>query len=205
VAIIKFSLKARISATIVYIIYVQKSFLKASKKIVLWKSQVFWKFHGSTLNHQTFSGVQYWYQKGLEDLTKAGHIFAKLTGQSHDEAMKAAKRPKNVVIFIGDGMSLATVTAARIYKGQKLNGVSGEEQYLSWEESSDMALLKVQKWPKLHKTLILVTRGLLCFAPRFHGKISIFKKIPVLFGYLCSASNLESACNFGGLGPLLWP
>ena len=26
------------------------------------------------------------------------------------------KRPKNVILFIGDGMSLTTVTAARIYR-----------------------------------------------------------------------------------------
>lgn len=38
---------------------------------------------------------------------------------------------KNIILFVGDGMSLATVTAARILDGQQL-GVSGEEHSLSF-------------------------------------------------------------------------
>jgi alkaline phosphatase len=38
---------------------------------------------------------------------------------------------KNIILFIGDGMSLATVTAARILEGQQL-GLSGEEHSLSF-------------------------------------------------------------------------
>lgn len=39
---------------------------------------------------------------------------------------------KNVIIFLGDGMSMATITAARIYSGQ-LNGHTGEESKLYFE------------------------------------------------------------------------
>ena len=53
------------------------------------------------------------------------------------------KYPKNVILFIGDGMSLPTVTAARILKGQKYLNVSGEEQYLTWERFPESAFLKV--------------------------------------------------------------
>ncbi len=42
------------------------------------------------------------------------------------------KAAKNVIIFIGDGLSLATVTAARIREGQ-LKGQTGEENALSFE------------------------------------------------------------------------
>ncbi|MBT8142224.1 MAG: alkaline phosphatase [Gammaproteobacteria bacterium] len=43
------------------------------------------------------------------------------------------QRPaKNVILFIGDGLSVATVTAARILDGQ-LRGESGEENFLSFE------------------------------------------------------------------------
>ncbi len=38
---------------------------------------------------------------------------------------------KNIILFVGDGMSLATVTAARILDGQQL-GMSGEEHSLSF-------------------------------------------------------------------------
>ena len=39
---------------------------------------------------------------------------------------------RNVILFIGDGMSLPTVAAARIFDGQRKGG-SGEENRLAWE------------------------------------------------------------------------
>lgn len=42
------------------------------------------------------------------------------------------KPAKNVILFVGDGMSVATVTAARILDGQ-LRGETGEENFLSFE------------------------------------------------------------------------
>jgi alkaline phosphatase len=41
-------------------------------------------------------------------------------------------KAKNVILFVGDGMSLPTVAAARILDGQRKGG-SGEENMLSWE------------------------------------------------------------------------
>lgn len=48
---------------------------------------------------------------------------------------------RNVILFVGDGMSLATVAAARIRQGQ-LEGGSGEENYLSFERFPHVALAK---------------------------------------------------------------
>ncbi|KAG1667590.1 Alkaline phosphatase, tissue-nonspecific isozyme [Nymphon striatum] len=48
---------------------------------------------------------------------------------------------KNVIMFLGDGMGISTITAARIYKGQK-NNQTGEEGFLSWDKFKDTALLK---------------------------------------------------------------
>jgi len=48
---------------------------------------------------------------------------------------------KNVIVFLGDGMSLTTVAAARILEGQRLGG-SGEEHALSWEQFPNTALSK---------------------------------------------------------------
>ncbi len=42
-------------------------------------------------------------------------------------------RAKNLILFVGDGMSLPTVAAARILEGQRA-GRPGEEQKLAWEE-----------------------------------------------------------------------
>ncbi|XP_077989322.1 alkaline phosphatase-like [Glandiceps talaboti] len=48
---------------------------------------------------------------------------------------------KNVVFFLGDGMGIATVTSARIFKGQ-LNGQPGEETVLNFENLPHVALAK---------------------------------------------------------------
>jgi len=48
---------------------------------------------------------------------------------------------RNVVFFLGDGMGISTVTAARIFEGQ-LEGGSGEEHVLAFETLPHVALLK---------------------------------------------------------------
>ncbi|MGI8670675.1 MAG: alkaline phosphatase [Aridibacter sp.] len=49
------------------------------------------------------------------------------------------KKAKNVILFIGDGMGISTLTAARILQGQ-LRGESGEENQLSFEQFPSLAL-----------------------------------------------------------------
>ncbi len=51
------------------------------------------------------------------------------------------RRAKNVILFIGDGMSVSTLTAGRILEGQ-LAGHSGEENLLSFERFPNTALVK---------------------------------------------------------------
>ncbi len=50
-------------------------------------------------------------------------------------------RARNVVLFIGDGMGVSTVTAARILEGQ-LRGAPGEENLLAFERLPHVALIK---------------------------------------------------------------
>ncbi|XP_063058118.1 intestinal-type alkaline phosphatase [Engraulis encrasicolus] len=50
-------------------------------------------------------------------------------------------RAKNLILFIGDGMGVTTVTAARILKGQ-MNGQSGEEYSLEMDKFPYVALSK---------------------------------------------------------------
>ncbi|MFD0740450.1 alkaline phosphatase [Lysobacter koreensis] len=52
-----------------------------------------------------------------------------------------AGRAKNVILFVGDGMSLTTVAAARILDGQR-QGRPGEENRLAWEHFPATALSK---------------------------------------------------------------
>lgn len=51
---------------------------------------------------------------------------------------------KNVIFFLGDGMSLTTVTASRIRKGQ-LKGNPGEEDQLSFEKFPYAGLSRVRQ------------------------------------------------------------
>jgi alkaline phosphatase len=50
-------------------------------------------------------------------------------------------KAKNVILFIGDGMGISTITAARIYEAQK-RGETGEENQLSFEKFEHLALVK---------------------------------------------------------------
>ncbi len=54
---------------------------------------------------------------------------------------EAPKRAKNVILFVGDGMGVSTITAIRIHAGQKL-GQSGEEHILAMESLPHTALSK---------------------------------------------------------------
>lgn len=59
----------------------------------------------------------WWYRAGAAQAAERGAMSGKA---------------KNVILFIGDGMSLTTVAAARILEGQRM-GQPGEEHALSWE------------------------------------------------------------------------
>ncbi|XP_059491031.1 alkaline phosphatase, tissue-nonspecific isozyme-like isoform X1 [Neocloeon triangulifer] len=75
------------------------------------------------------AGPEYWYAEARTQLHRALH--------SPPQGGVA----KNVVLVVGDGMSLATVTAARILRGQQL-GMSGEEHQLAFEKFPHLALAK---------------------------------------------------------------
>jgi len=62
--------------------------------------------------------------------TKANQISVKTSGKA-----------KNVILFIGDGMGISTITAARIFDGQS-KGMSGEDNKLSFEEFPNLSLVK---------------------------------------------------------------
>ncbi len=84
-------------------------------------------------------------------------------------AVEAAKRlspsnakAKNVILFVADGMSVSTVTAARILQGQ-LQGTSGEENVLSFEKLPYTALIKTyntdQQTPDSAGTMTAIVTG----------------------------------------------
>jgi alkaline phosphatase len=77
--------------------------------------------------------VQDWYDAGQQFIHHARHL--------HPNMYKA----KNIILFVGDGMGVSTVTAARILDGQ-LNGKPGEENRLFFETLPYLALSKTYSW-----------------------------------------------------------
>lgn len=70
---------------------------------------------------------EWWFRAGAETA-------AALRGEHSGTA-------KNVILFLGDGMGLSTIAAARILEGQR-QGASGEEQRLAFEEFPYTALVR---------------------------------------------------------------
>jgi alkaline phosphatase len=91
--------------------------------------------------------------------------------ESGQNSIKAAARlkankgfAKNVILFIGDGMGVSTITAARILEGQsKPNNRGGEENSLSFETAPYVALAKTysanQQTPDSAPTMSAIITG----------------------------------------------
>jgi len=89
--------------------------------------------------------------------------------RSGREAVEAARtrvgttpRARNVILFLGDGMGLSTITAARILEGQTLGG-PGEDHQLSFERFPYVALAKTyntnQQVPDSAGTMTAILSG----------------------------------------------
>ena len=69
------------------------------------------------IRHPDGESAQWWFREGAAEAAARG-------------AMRG--RAKNLILFVGDGMSLTTIAAARILEGQQ-QGQSGEEHRLACE------------------------------------------------------------------------
>ena len=72
------------------------------------------------------------------------------------------QRARNVILFVGDGMGVTTITAARILDGQ-MRGVGGEENFLSFERFPYLAHSKTyqnnQQVPDSAPTMTALVTG----------------------------------------------
>ncbi len=85
----------------------------------------------ATTSPQTYpeTDTRYWQQSAIDAI--------RARAAAHPNPAPA----KNVILFIGDGMGLSTVTAARIYDGQS-KGRKGEEHFLPYEKFPHTAFIK---------------------------------------------------------------
>jgi alkaline phosphatase len=79
--------------------------------------------------------------ESVADWYNAGNEFIAQGKALHSNS----RRAKNVILFIGDGMGVSTVTAARILEGQ-LKGKPGEETRLAFDAFPYTALSKTYSW-----------------------------------------------------------
>lgn len=90
---------------------------------------------------------QWWYRSGAATAAAQGAMSGKA---------------RNVILFLGDGMSLTTVAAARILEGQR-QGNPGEENLLSWERFPATAFSKTyntdSQTPDSAGTMTAITTG----------------------------------------------
>lgn len=106
--------------------------MKLSTRTVL-TSSIFSIFSACTLPLSTAQeSPDSWYQEGQEAVAKNKSL--------RWEGMPISTA-KNVILFVGDGMGISTITAARILDGQ-LRGESGEENELYFEHFPNVALSK---------------------------------------------------------------
>lgn len=91
-----------------------------------------------------------WYDAGQQALLEAKAL------------RPVGHRAKNVILFVGDGMGISTVTAARILDGQQ-RGVDGEKNSLAFEELPYLALSKTysanQQTPDSAPTMTAMVTG----------------------------------------------
>ncbi len=81
-------------------------------------------------NHK-FSDANHWHQQ------------AKRTIRTKIKQHPIERKAKNVIFFLGDGMSIPTVSSARVYKGQLENLTYGEEAALSFDRFPYTGVSKV--------------------------------------------------------------
>ncbi|KRG67900.1 alkaline phosphatase [Pseudoxanthomonas dokdonensis] len=100
-----------------------------------------------TVAHPAGETPAWWYRNGAAQAAANG-------------AMQG--RARNVILFLGDGMSLTTVAAARILDGQRKGG-SGEENLLAWERFPHTAFSKTyntdSQTPDSAGTMSAITTG----------------------------------------------
>lgn len=102
-----------------------------------------------TYRRTWFAEPQYWRNQALDTL-----------GQKIKRDLNK-NEAKNIIFFLGDGMSIPTITAARIYQGQQQNS-TGEENKLYFEKFPYTGLSKVRSYvpSSVLKCKILVVGGM---------------------------------------------
>jgi len=83
------------------------------------------------------SDAEFWHKVALRQLEKTIKQAQRVKEDSYQ------KKARNIIIFIGDGMGISTISAGRIYKGQYLKHGYGEEETLAFDDFPNTGMAKV--------------------------------------------------------------
>uniref|UniRef100_UPI0037E83F7C intestinal-type alkaline phosphatase n=1 Tax=Semicossyphus pulcher TaxID=241346 RepID=UPI0037E83F7C len=128
--------------------------------------------------HWTFSyseeelHASYWNNQGRQALHAALNV------------QRNVHKAKNLILFLGDGMGITTVTAARILKGQ-LGGRSGEESSLVMDTFPNVALSKTYNVDQQMPDSAGTATAYLCGVKANYGTLGVTAATP---RYNCSAT-----------------
>ncbi|XP_041457233.1 alkaline phosphatase-like [Lytechinus variegatus] len=113
----------------------------------------------------TSQNADYWNQEAQSSLRDA----IRLTERNVDTA-------KNVILFLGDGMSIETLTAARILKGQQAGGL-GEDAKLAVEDFPHFGLAKTYSTDKQVPDSAATATAYLCGVKTKKGVLGIDDRV----------------------------
>uniref|UniRef100_A0A6P4DY60 Alkaline phosphatase n=1 Tax=Drosophila rhopaloa TaxID=1041015 RepID=A0A6P4DY60_DRORH len=80
--------------------------------------------------------AEFWHKVGLTQLEKTIKQAQRVKDISYQ------KKARNIIVFIGDGMGISTISAGRIYKGQYLKHGHGEEETLVFDDFPNTGMAK---------------------------------------------------------------
>ncbi|XP_054748148.2 alkaline phosphatase-like isoform X1 [Lytechinus pictus] len=113
----------------------------------------------------TSQNAEYWNQEAQSSLSDA----IRLTERNVDTA-------KNIILFLGDGMSIETLTAARILKGQQAGGL-GEDAKLAVEDFPHFGLAKTYSTDKQVPDSAATATAYLCGVKTKKGVLGIDDRV----------------------------
>ncbi|XP_050431793.1 membrane-bound alkaline phosphatase-like [Adelges cooleyi] len=116
------------------------------------------------INAFTESDILYWRQN------------AKKLVEEKETLTLRTNTAKNLIIFMGDGMSVPTLTAARIYKGQ-LKNETGESDHLSFERFPFTGMSKTYCVDKQVPDSACTATAYLCGVKANRGTIGVTSKV----------------------------
>uniref|UniRef100_A0A1A9WZ03 Alkaline phosphatase n=1 Tax=Glossina brevipalpis TaxID=37001 RepID=A0A1A9WZ03_9MUSC len=110
---------------------------------------------------------KFWFNAGLKQLEKI------VNGAKNNDDNSYKKKAKNIIIFVGDGMGVTTITAGRIYKGQYLKHGPGEDEKLSFDEFPYTGLVKTYNIDKQVPDSAGTATAMFCGSKAHYGAIGM--------------------------------